>query len=600
MLGPKALLRAHHQPATSSGRRLRPPTGGTRRRQWLKAAPMIAAVGLLSLLLVWGAGQGSPVSVADGGHDTHTKQQEQKLHQAQKPGLDPNADTGEHPELTDPDHHVGETTATGGPVSSSGVARDGVTASTITLPAAVGGSWSYGKPLANDFHAVHAIVMPGKILVIAGSGNDRTQFAAGTFRSMICNSALQNCRPVATPKDLFCSGHVLLPDGRVLVGGGTLAYGAWKGAKYLWAFNPRTNAYEQLAPMQVGRWYPSLITVSGGQTLITGGIDDQGRFTASAELFNYRDNTHRLITQYALGVKDGKLPPYPRQVLTDNPDVVFFTGVALGGYTGLVAPMFWNFRTGATRKVAGLRSPTQRASAASCFFGDAADGRLMVMGGGPSANSLVDVIDIDSPSPRFRPAPGLRARKDNLSCLTLPTGAVFEANGGSGNTIAGASYEASMFRTFGGAPTALNPLPPGNHRQYHSNLLLLDDGRIVSFGSNPKNQARSLSVLYFTPPSLRGTRPKLTRIAGTVTRGKTIKIKRKGGDKLVFRAPDASTHGMNAGGYVQTLTIKKGGKVRLTLAKASMPPGFYQVTVVDTKGKGKGTYSTARWVRVVG
>ena len=146
--------------------------------------------------------------------------------------------------------------------------------------------------------------------------------------------------------------------------------------------------------------------------MITGGIDDQGKFTASAELFNYRDNTHRLITQYALGVKDGKLPPYPRQVLTDNPDVVFFTGVAFGGYTGRVAPMFWNFRTGATRQVAGLRSPTQRASAASCFFGDADDGRIMVMGGGPTANNLVDIIDIDSAQPRYRPAPGLRAKKD--------------------------------------------------------------------------------------------------------------------------------------------------------------------------------------------
>ncbi len=157
-----------------------------------------------------------------------------------------------------------------------------------------------------------------------------------------------------------------------------------------------------------------------------------------------------------------------------------------------------------------------------------------------------------------------------------------------------------MFQRFGGAPTALNPLPAGNHRQYHSNLLFLDDGRIASFGSNPREQARSMSVLYFTPPALRGKRPSLTKIAGTVTRGKTIKIKRKGGDKLVFRAPDASTHGMNAGGYIQTFNIKKRSKVKLTLSKAAMPPGYYQVMVVDTKGKGKGTYSTAKWVRVVG
>ena len=57
---------------------------------------------------------------------------------------------------------------------------------------------------------------------------------------------------------------------------------------------------------------------------------------------------------------------------------------------------------------------------------------------------------------------------------------------------------------------------------------------------------------------------------------------------------------MNAGGYLDTLTIKKGNKVKISLSKAQIPPGYYQVMVVDTKGKGKGEYSTARWVRVVG
>ena len=593
MLGFTAHRRAQNQDA----QQVNGIAGEDRRRRWAKASPMIAALVALAVLLVWGGGQQAQVSVADGGHDTHQNQQEQKLHQQQAPGLDPNADTGQHPELTDPHNHVGEDLAPGtGKVSQDTLRRLFGDA----LPRTRGGSWSYGRQLAPGFYAVHAVVMPGKVLVIAGSGNNVASFAAGTFRSLICNSAMQNCRSVRTPSDLFCSGHVLLPDGRVLVGGGTAAYGAWRGAKYLWAFNPRTNTYQQLKPMEVGRWYPTLVTVSGGQTLITGGIDHNGKFTASAELFNYRDNTHRLITRYAMGVKDDKLPLYTRQVLTDNPNVVFYTGVAWGGYTGRVSPLFWNFRTGAVRRVAGLRAPTQRDGAANCFYGDAKDGRIMVMGGGPTANNLVDIIDIDSKSPRFRAAPGLRAKKQYVSCITLPNGWVFEANGGSKNTIQGASYEASVFKTFGGAPTALNSLPPGNHRQYHSNLLFLDDGRIVSFGSNPDKQARSLSVLYFTPPEIQGSRPTLTKIPTTVTRGKTIKIKHKRGDKLVFRAPDASTHGMNAGGYIQTLKLKKHGKVKLSLSAAQMPPGYYQVMVVDTKGKGKGTYSKAKWVRLVG
>ena len=31
----------------------------------------------------------------------------------------------------------------------------------------------------------------------------------------MCSSALDRCKNVPTPRDLFCSGHVLLPDGRV-------------------------------------------------------------------------------------------------------------------------------------------------------------------------------------------------------------------------------------------------------------------------------------------------------------------------------------------------------------------------------------------------
>ncbi|MFT4165230.1 MAG: DUF1929 domain-containing protein [Microlunatus sp.] len=558
----------------------------------------MAAVVALTLFLVWGGAQQTPVSVADGGHDTHVKQQEQALHQKQSPGLDQQADTGDRPDLTDPDHHVGEEDLP----SFSDPGSDARAAGSVTaqLPMAKGGRWTFGTELPKGFYAIHAVVMPGKILVIAGSGNSTSSFAAGSFRSLICDTKLQNCKQVTTPGDLFCSGHVLLPDGRVLVGGGTQAYGAWKGAKYLWAFNPKRNAYEQLKPMEVGRWYPTLINVSGGQTLITGGIDENGEFTASAEMFNYKDNTHRLITKYALGVKDGKLPPYGRQVLTDDPNTVFFSGVAWGGYTGLVSPMFWNFRTGKTRPVSGLRAPTQRDGAANCFYGDAKDGRLMVMGGGPTTNNLVDIIDLDSSNPRFRAAPGLRAKKQYLSCITLPNGWVFEANGGAANKIAGASYEASVFKKFGGAPTALNPLPSGNHRQYHSNLLFLDDGRIVSFGSNPNREARSVSLLYFSPPEIKGKRPKLTKIPSTVTRGKTIKVKAKDGNKLVFRAPDSSTHGMNAGGFIQTLSIKTKGKVKLSLSKAQMPPGYYQVFVVSTKGKTKGKYSTAKWVRVLG
>lgn len=580
-----------------------PPRGPNRARRkgiW-KILPEVIGLALIAGVVMNGASQPANVSVADGGHDTHTAQVETALKQKQKPGLDPNADDGSHPELTDPHNHVGEQLAPGTGANVKGLSQDAINrAFGDALSVKKGGKWTYGKSLGSGFYGVHAVVMPGKILVIAGSGNSLTNFKAGSFRSMICSSRLDGCKAVKTPKDMFCSGHVLLPDGRVLVGGGTEAYGAWKGAKYLWVFNPRTNTYQQLKPMEVGRWYPTLITVSGGQTLITGGINQDGAFTSSSEMFDYRNNTHRLIAQYSFGATDSRAPYYLHLHLTDNPNVVYYSGAALGGYTGRVSPQFWNFRTKQVRKVPGLRAPTKRSSAASCFLGDSNDGVLAIMGGN-GGNRYVDWVDLDSKSPRYRPGPNLRAAKEYLSCTQAPNGYFYEANGGSSNFIQNASYEVSVFKKYRGAPTALNPMPPGNHRLYHSNLLFLDDGRIVSFGSNPKNQARSMSVLYFSPPEIQGKRPTLTKIPSTVKRGSTIKIKAgSGATKLVFRAPDMSTHGMNAGGYIQTFDIKKGGKVTVNLSAATMPPGYYQVTTVDTKGSDKGQYSKARWVKVIG
>lgn len=74
-------------------------------------------------------------------------------------------------------------------------------------------------------NAIHAALLPtGKVLIIAGSGNDRAQFDAGTFRSLLYDPATGGARLVMTPADMFCAGHAFLPDGNLLVAGGTQRY----------------------------------------------------------------------------------------------------------------------------------------------------------------------------------------------------------------------------------------------------------------------------------------------------------------------------------------------------------------------------------------
>ncbi|WP_229830224.1 galactose oxidase early set domain-containing protein [Actinoplanes ianthinogenes] len=74
-------------------------------------------------------------------------------------------------------------------------------------------------------NAIHAALLPsGRILLIAGSGNKIDQFKAGTFKTVVFDPATGAATLVPTPTDLFCSGHTFLPDGKLLVAGGTLRY----------------------------------------------------------------------------------------------------------------------------------------------------------------------------------------------------------------------------------------------------------------------------------------------------------------------------------------------------------------------------------------
>jgi hypothetical protein len=74
-------------------------------------------------------------------------------------------------------------------------------------------------------NAIHTALLPtGKLLIIAGSGNEQKQFDAGTFRSLIYDPATGQSRLIPTPADMFCGGHAFLPDGKLLVAGGTQRY----------------------------------------------------------------------------------------------------------------------------------------------------------------------------------------------------------------------------------------------------------------------------------------------------------------------------------------------------------------------------------------
>ncbi|MFD7305261.1 MULTISPECIES: kelch motif-containing protein [Streptomyces] len=79
----------------------------------------------------------------------------------------------------------------------------------------------------NTIHA--ALLHTGKVLLVAGSGNNEDNFDAKKFDTRIWDPVKGTIKKVPTPTDLFCTGHTQLANGNLLIAGGTKRYEKLKG-----------------------------------------------------------------------------------------------------------------------------------------------------------------------------------------------------------------------------------------------------------------------------------------------------------------------------------------------------------------------------------
>ena len=88
------------------------------------------------------------------------------------------------------------------------------------------GSWETVElPDKYRVNAIHSVLLgTGKVLIVAGSGNNAEAFENKTFRTVLWDPVKDTYTDIDTPEDLFCGGHAFLPDGNVLIAGGTAKY----------------------------------------------------------------------------------------------------------------------------------------------------------------------------------------------------------------------------------------------------------------------------------------------------------------------------------------------------------------------------------------
>ena len=122
---------------------------------------------------------------------------------------------------------VGLVAAVNYPVASQGVAYavDAYETSRPEYKAAHGHWQTLEFPGGAEINGIHAVLLhTGKVLIVAGSGNNQHHFDAGTFRTLLWDPTTTEAKEIETPEDLFCGGHALLPNGDVLIAGGTREY----------------------------------------------------------------------------------------------------------------------------------------------------------------------------------------------------------------------------------------------------------------------------------------------------------------------------------------------------------------------------------------
>jgi Domain of unknown function (DUF1929)/Divergent InlB B-repeat domain len=487
---------------------------------------------------------------------------------------------------------AGHTFSWGQPCTGSGTCRFTVTqARTVNAlfrpgssTAATRGRW--GATLQFPVVGVHVHLLPtGKVLFWGDRGDaqlwDPAQPTAGFT-------------PLAKTYRIFCSGHTFLPDGRLLIAGGTIT--GTKGDRRAVIFDPGTNAWSPAGSFAQGRYYPTITVMPNGEVLALSGSDESGVVVPIPEIGD--GGSWRRLTGASLAIPN---PYYPAVFVAPNGRAF------LAGFQGTTR--YLDTQGDGAWTTVGNRLVADRTLGSAVMY---APGKVLYAGGGDPPTSSAEVIDLNEPSPAWRSVPGMQFARRQMNATILADGQVLITNGTSGpgfNDVTRAVQEAELWNPATQAWTTM--AREAVARTYHSAALLLPDARVLSTGSGEGG-----GVLYenseftgqvFSPPYLfnadgsLAARPTIASApdvihyggsftvespqAGSVTRGTLVRL-------------SSVTHAFNQSQLVYPLTLSAEGPTTLRSQAPTSPnlapPGPYMLFLLNAQG----VPSMARMVRV--
>lgn len=417
------------------------------------------------------------------------------------------------------------------------------------------------------------------------------------------------------PLDLFCVGHSVLPDGRVLAAGGTSGYAPDRGLSTTVVFDPKTEKFTTIASMNSGRWYPTFVTLGSGRVFCASGINNQGNdVDFNPEIFSN-------VGWTSFSYPTRKFPTYPQMFLLAN-GTIFYSGGSFNE-NAPIKPCILTLPDSFAQpiqetEVPGLyRDPNnldpdnpddQRNHATSVLLPPAQDQRVMICGGGNrflyggNTTKTVYVVNLKAPSPVYKQVQSLNEPRMHVNAVILPNRTVFVCNGTQvGEDVHTGKLQAEIFdpSTDTWTPAEQQTVPHG----YHSMAMLLPDGSIATGGGTPTGACNEIRMQIYRPAYMSASRPQIHETAKKIRYGKSFHIRTDQAHNIKWvnlMRPTAVTHSHDMEQRLVDLPITSKSKSSLTVSVTDnpnlAPPGWYMLTITDTNN----IPSVASWVHLSG
>jgi hypothetical protein len=388
------------------------------------------------------------------------------------------------------------------------------------------------------------------------------------------------------PSDFFCSGHVFLPNGRLIVSGGHNGSADF-GLKKVYIFNHDLNTWSATKKMANGRWYPTTTTLASGKILAISGGDTSGMLNRIPEV-REKNGNWRALTGAARDV------PYYSMMFQAPNGKVFMAGPEQ-------QTAYLNTSNAGSWTNGPLSNFGDRSYGTAVMF---EAGKILLLGGNEAnPTNTAEVINLNAGGATWRNLAPMSVARRQVSATILADGKVLvtggtDAAGFNSPPTTNQVLTPELWDPQTEAWTQLSPMT--HHRLYHSVTLLLPDGRLLSTGSGEPAAAGmpdDNTAEIFSPPYLfngDGTpaiRPVISGAPVSVGYGQTFTVSTTDAGsiaKVHWIRLGSTTHSFDQNQRLVKLSYTVASSTSLSVvapsSKNQAPPGHYMLFIVNTSG----------------